>query len=57
MTLIHPTSIQYPLIGLELIHALGPLCTTTCSSSSRGGSGLRRYSLASEWAFYARSCK
>ena len=57
MTLTHPKSIQDPLIGLELIHALGSLyTTTTCRSSSRRVSGLRRHPRGSRREFYARSC-
>ena len=47
---------RWYLIGPELIHVLGSLCTTTtCRSRSRGVSGLRSHPRVSRRAFYARS--
>jgi len=46
------------LLGPGLIHAFVSLCiTTTCSLLPRRVAGLRRHSLASGRAFYARFCK
>src|SRR5215212_7838690 len=45
------------LIGPELIHVLGSLCTTTtCRFRSRGVVGLRSHPHASQSEIYARSC-
>src|SRR5215211_5999407 len=52
------SSLSGYLLGAELIHILGSLfTTTTCRAFPRGWSGLRRHSLTSGRAIYARSCK
>jgi len=51
------SSLSGYLLGAGLIHLLGSLFTTTTLDPPRNGNGLRRHSLTSRRAIYARYCK